>query len=212
MSYTGNLGKDLSDLYDFSPKSQDKVFSLIGQAKAALGIEQLTETERSKIYQWHFDRVQNIKQTDTVKPPVATQSTKPVSRKIITLKARPATDFKQVDVVQFCEVEAEPVNNSQQTDIPEAVQYLKQVDNYDVIHFGVTLQPKSRLKQSPRRSTIALEGYFVRALVRKYGFRDNAAVRQWIEARVVHLGGIDTDTPKLTATTQIKRIIIEAIV
>ncbi len=211
MSYTGNLGKDLSDLYDFSPKSQDKIFSLIGQAKAALGIEQLTETERSKVYQWHFDRVQNIKQADTVKPPVAAQSTKPVSRKIITLKARPATDFKQVDVVQFCEVEAEPVKNSQQTDIPVAVQYFKQVNNYDVIHFGIMLYPNNPLFKV-RRSTVALEGYFIKALVRRYNLSDNTGIRKWIEQRIIDCGGLDVANQKLTTATQVKRMIVEAIV
>jgi len=104
--------------------------------------------------------------------------------------------FKQTDLSLFDDVQ----------DITQikSVQYFEQINDYDIIHFAVKLQPN-------KRSNIALEGYFIKALARKYGLTDNTTVRQWIEARVADLGGLDAN-PKITVTTQVKRLIVEAIV
>ncbi len=103
--------------------------------------------------------------------------------------------FKQTDLSLF-----DDVQNIKQ---PESIHFFEKINDYDVIHFSAKLQPN-------KRSNFALEGYFIKALARKYELTNNSAVRQWIEAQVINTGGLETNS-KITVTTQVKRLIVESI-
>jgi hypothetical protein len=211
---TGKIGAELAALYGFSPKNQTRIAELMKLAKVALEItnaSRLNTDDKLRVYQWHSKRVQDIKRPDTVKQPEPVQNIKPIIKKAITPKAEPVQDFKQVDAIQFCEVKPVAVQNIKQADTTEAVQDFKQIDDYEVIHFGIKLYPNNPLHKV-RRSSVALEGYFIKALVRRHGLTDNTSIRKWIEQRIIDDGGLDITNSKLTTTTQVKRMIVEAIV
>lgn len=49
-------------------------------------------------------------------------------------------------------------------------------DDYDQLHFGVTITHKGQSK----RTTVMLEGYWVKVLQRKHGLANNATIREWM--------------------------------
>jgi hypothetical protein len=100
-----------------------------------------------------------------------------------------------------------------------SVQYVKQdnpvhidddidssVYDFKQIHFAVTITHKGQ----PKRTTVMIEGYLVKALQRKHGLTDNTAIREWIEQAIKNDGvRFDSFAP---LTKQVKRIIIESLV
>lgn len=122
-----------------------------------------------------------------------------------------------------------PINNKQssltkspkQTSKPDnAIQQLKQIarvkrdendsglnpHDFDQLHFGVTITHQGQ----PKRTTIMLEGYWVKALQRKYGLANNATIRAWIEQAMKADGGKFDSHEALTK--QVKRMMIESFV
>ena len=120
-------------------------------------------------------------------------------------RLNPVQDIKQADDVQNVkQADNEPIDNPvydvKQNDIDKPVHCFKQ------IHFAVTVAHDGK----PKRTTIMLEGYLVKALQRKHGLPDNTAIRVWIEQ------AIKSDSVRFDSfaplTRQVKRIITESLV
>ena len=80
------------------------------------------------------------------------------------------------------------------------------IDDYHQIHFAITIVHQKQ----PKRTTVMLEGYLVKALQRKHGLPDNSATRTWIEQAIQRDGTrFDSGAP---LTKQVKRIIVESFV
>jgi len=191
---TSKLGDALAALYGCSPRSHNKIAGLVGEAKAALGItskaKNLPDDVKLAIYRWHYERLNPVKYV------------------------------KQVDSIQdepVKSVEDAIVQNIKQSSPDSLVQYVKQdvtvhddIDNlvYDFkqVHFAVTFSHQGQ----PKRTTVMLEGYLVKALQRKHGLTDNSAIRAWIEQAIKADGErFDSFAP---LTRQVKRMIIESFV
>jgi len=54
------------------------------------------------------------------------------------------------------------------------------INDYHQIHFAITIIHQKQ----PKRTTVMLEGYLVKALQRKHGLLDNTATRTWIEQAI----------------------------
>lgn len=97
-----------------------------------------------------------------------------------------------------------PVQNVKQ-DVPALVDG-EPVYDFKQIHFAVIVMREGQ----PKRTTVMLEGYLVKALQRKHGLADNPSVRAWIENAVKADGArYDGYAP---LTRQLMRIIIESLV
>jgi hypothetical protein len=206
MQYDGRakLGAAIADLYGLSPKSQALIAQRIKEAKTGLGIpgnaKRLPDDVKLAIYQWHYDRlnpVQYVKQDDDVQDcPVQ------------SLPNAIVQDVKQTDDGKL---ELLPDNTAQDVkqDIPDQIDddnIDSSVYDFKQIHFAVTIIHKGQ----PKRTTVMLEGYLVKALQRKHGLPDNTAIRAWIEQAIKKAGVyFDSQAP---LTKQIKRLIIKSFV
>jgi len=205
MEYDGKdkLGAALADLYQFSSGNNTKIASLIKDAKDNLGItsksKNFPDDVKLAIYRWHYERlnsVQDIKQNDSVQDDDVQSLDDTVVQdvkhsdddKLAILPDNIVQDIKQDAPVQFDGV------------IDSSVYDFKQ------IHFAITIT----YKEQPKRTTVMLEGYLVKALQRKYDFAGNAAIRAWIEQAIKEAGDkFDSSAP---LTKQVKRLIIESFV
>jgi hypothetical protein len=80
------------------------------------------------------------------------------------------------------------------------------LDDYGQIHFALSFDHQGQAK----RTTVMLEGYLVKALQRRHGLGDNAAIRAWIEQAIKADG--DRFDSAMPLTKQVKRMIIESFV
>jgi predicted DNA binding CopG/RHH family protein len=189
---TGKLAEALAGLYGCSPRNHNKIAELMKNAKADLGMtskaRNLPDTDKLAIYRWHYQRlnpVQDFKRDNTIQLPDNTDSANTPELAIHSI----VYDVKQNAPVQ------QYVNNSHLT-----------IDDYHQIHFAVTINHQKQ----PKRTTVMLEGYLVKALQRKHGLPDNTAIRAWIEQAIRRDGNrFDTGAP---LTKQVKRIVIESFV
>ncbi|MDI1229853.1 MAG: hypothetical protein PSU93_01740 [Methylobacter sp.] len=223
----GKLAEAIAELCGVSVKSQARIAALIKQAKTELGItskaKQMPDDMKLAIYRWHYERlspVQNVKQDEGIQ----VDDEKPVL----------SPDSLVYDVKQTDDVQDNPVQSLHDT----AVQYVKQTEcdklevlpdstvqnvkqdnpildddviddpvyDFKQIHFALTIPHNGK----PKRTTVMLEGYLVKALQRKHGLTDNPAVRAWIEQAIKDDGDrFDGSAP---LTRQLKRVIIESFV
>jgi|WetSurMetagenome_2_1015567.scaffolds.fasta_scaffold406961_2 hypothetical protein len=201
---SGKLVDAIADLYGLSPKSQALIAKRIKEAKDGLGItsktKRLPDNVKLAIYQWHYDRlnsVQYVKQDDCVQD-------SPVQ----SLHNAIVQDAKQT-----YDDELELLLDNTVQDVKQNIPV--QIDNDDTdtsvydfkqIHFAVTITHKGK----PKRTTVMLEGYLVKALQRKHELADNAAIRAWIEQAIKNAGVFfDSHAP---LTKQVKRFIINSFV
>lgn len=200
---SGKLGEAIADLFGLSPKSQAQVAKRIKEAKAGLGITSkakvLPDDVKLAIYQWHYDRlnsVQNIKQGgDGQDSPV--QSLHDATVQDIKQTDNDKLDLSPDSTVQNVKQDA-PTQLDEDMDSP--------VYDFKQIHFAVTVTHQGK----PKRTTVMLEGYLVKALQRKHGLTDNPAIRAWIEQAIKgDAVRFDSFAP---LTRQVKRIIIESFV
>ena len=199
----GKLGAEIADLCGLSPKSQAQIAVLIGQAKDGLGItsksKNLPDDVKLAIYRWHYDRlntVQNVKQDDSVQDSPAQ-----------SLNNAIVQDVKQADDDKLELLPDKTVQHVKQ-DVPVQMDDDIESSVYDFkqIHFAVTINHQGQ----PKRTTVMIEGYWVKALQRKHGLTDNPAIRAWIEQAIKNDGvRFDSLAP---LTKQVKRIIIESFV
>jgi hypothetical protein len=214
MHYDGKskLADAIADLYGYSPRNHNKIAELIQQAKTGLGItgkaRVMPDDIKQDIYRWLSDRlnlVQNAKQADNCQIDLFQSAAKNVVQTIKPTNGKQALPFdspiqtvKPDDAVQHVKQSA-PVkrHNSNNGLTP---------DDFDQLHFGVTITHQGQAK----RTTIMLEGYWVKALQRKYGLANNATIRAWIEQELkADAGKFDSQE---ALTKQVKRMMIESFV
>ncbi|MDD2723437.1 MAG: hypothetical protein PHH59_05345 [Methylovulum sp.] len=201
---TGSISEAVAALYGLSPKSSAQIAGLIKLAKDGLGItsksKRLPDNGKLAIYRWHYEHlssVQNVKQRESSESG-ALQS---VADGVIG--------------------NSQPIGESQALPAANAVQNVKQnvpatfanddrdnlrPDDYGQVHFAVTFSHQGQ----PKRTTVMLEGYFVKALQRKHGMDNNAAIRAWIE-QAIKADGVRFDSA-MPLTKQVKRMMIESFV
>ena len=208
----GKLTEAIAKLSGYSPRNHNKIAELIKQAKAGLRIagkaRAMPDEVKQDIYRWLSDclsLVQNTKQADNSQVDLfqlvdksVVQAIKPINDKL----ALPPDSFMQTikrdNVIQNVKQNA-PVK------IDDADSDLSLYD-YEQLHFGVTITHKGQ----PKRTTVMLEGYWVKALQRKHDLTDNAVIRAWIEQAIKADGRqFDSFAP---LTKQVKRMIIESFV
>ncbi len=227
---SGKLAEAIADLFGLSPKSQEQVARRIKEAKTGLGITSkakvLPDNVKLAIYQWHYERlnpVQDVKQGDSVQDnPVqsaddtAIQDIKPIAETPALPPDSIVQNVKQDNVVYDVKqtdndnLDLSPDSTVQNVKQNTPVQHDDDIDNavYDFkqVHFAVTVTHQGK----PKRTTVMLEGYLVKALQRKHGLSDNPAIRAWLEQAIKGDGvRFDSFTP---LTRQVKRIIIESFV
>ncbi len=197
----GKLSEVIAVLYGCSPRNNNKIAELIQQAKDELGItsksKHLPDDMKLAIYRWHYERlnpVQNVKQDDSVQ-----------DNAVQSLGDTIVQDVKQSDDDKLDLLPNNAVYNVKH-DVPVQDDDVIDSSVYDFkqIHFAVTFTHQGQ----PKRTTVMLEGYLVKALQRKHGLTDNTAIRGWIEQAIKSDGArFDSIAP---LTRQVKRIIIES--
>jgi len=182
----GKLSVAIADLFRLSAKSHNQIADLITQAKTALSItsktRQLPDDVKLAIYRWHYERLNPVQDIKQPEPDNTVQNIKQVDGNIVV------QDIKQDVTVQ------------DEGDIDNPVYDFKQV------HFAVTFTHQGQ----PKRTTVMLEGYLVKALQRKHGLEGNAAIRAWIE-QAIKADGVRFDS-FAPLTRQVKRIIVESFI
>ena len=131
----------------------------------------------------------------------------------ITSKAKNLPADVKLAIYQWHYEKFNPVQNVKQVGNIITVQNIKQDDEaeesvYDFkqIHFAIVIEHQGK----PKRTTIMLEGYLVKALQRKHELTDNTAIRQWLE-QIIKGDPIRFDS-YAPLTRQVKRLIIESLV
>lgn len=119
-------------------------------------------------------------------------------------RLNPVQNVKQPSAGNLEQQPVRVVQNVKQ-DVPALVDG-EPVYDFKQIHFAITVMREGQ----PKRTTVMLEGYLVKALQRKHGLADNPSVRAWIENAVKADGArYDSYAP---LTRQLMRIIIESLV
>lgn len=214
MQYDGKskLADAVAELYGYSPRNHNKIANLIQQAKTDLGIagkaKIMPEKVKQDIYHWLSERLsagQKSKQGDSSQVDLFQSLDINMSQ-----TSKPTNDKRAL-----------PIDNITRTIKPnEVVQHIKQntrvkyddnnkgvtPDDFDQLHFGVTITYKGQ----PKRTTVMLEGFWVKALQRKHGLANNATIRAWIEQEITADGGKFDSHEALTK--QVKRMMIESFV
>ncbi|MDI1293661.1 MAG: hypothetical protein PSV18_13080 [Methylobacter sp.] len=201
----GKLAEAIAELCGVSTKSQVRIAALIKQAKTELGItskaKQMPDDMKLAIYRWHYERlnpVQDVKQDEGIQ----VDDEKPVLSPDSLVCDVKQTKGDKLEVLPDSTVQNVKQDNPVLDDdaIDDPVYDFKQV------HFALTIPHNGK----PKRTTVMLEGYLVKALQRKHGLTDNAAVRAWIEQAIKSDGvRFDSSAP---LTRQLKRVIIESFV
>lgn len=125
----------------------------------------------------------------------------------ITSRAKKLPDDVKLDIYRWHYDRLNPAQDVKQAD-DDKLELLPDNAVYDFkqIHFGVTISHDGE----PKRTTVMLDGYLVKALQRKHGLTDNPAIRAWVEQAIKNEGSkFDSLAP---LTKQVKRIIIESFV
>jgi len=136
----------------------------------------------------------------------------------ITSKARQLPDDVKLAIYRWHYERLNPVQDIKRPEPDSTVQNVKQditvqdnridtlVYDFKQVHFAVTFTHQGQ----PKRTTVMLEGYLVKALQRKNGLEGNAAIRAWIE-QAIKADGVRFDS-FAPLTRQVKRIIVESFI
>jgi len=218
------LSDALASLHNVSPKNHNKLAALTQQAKDALRIntkaKRLPDDTKRAIFQWHVEQlktVQDVKQDDDNRAqgdssldqaPILKNPLEPSNTEAVPLPPDNPPYHHDLDMQvpgQNLASYENFVHHDLDMQVPDESDDVDLWD-FEQVHFGVTIdyQPK------PKRTTVMLEGYLVKAMQRKLGLTDNASIRAWIEQAIKADGWrFDCDAP---LTRQVKRLIIESLV
>lgn len=224
---TTPLQPALAALCGCSIKSQGKIAQLIKQAKEGMGIApvfdktgrispHLSPQQRLAIWQWHYDRLENV---DTHLDTDNTATTTVDIFQQSALLEQPTT--KQVetiannnDVEINLQITTEPIEDSHYTDVHapiEQVETLPQV-NDESVEIMQRLADNAMFKFAfytstygvKNRQVIGLHGCYVNALLLATGI-DKKGIPAWIQSAVDSWGAFDD---KLPITLQVKTLIL----
>ncbi|MFI3136858.1 MAG: hypothetical protein QX197_08775 [Methylococcaceae bacterium] len=198
----GKLGDAIAELYGCSPKNNNRIAELVANAKAELGIvsktKKLPDDVKLAIYQWHFKRLHQEADADVK---INSQAAQPDSVNIISrdssnesveLYSHPARPDSVETISQLGGNESVKINS----------QY---ADNALVrIAFYIQRQGKKRVKQARVRQVIALDGFYLNALMLATGIT-KADVPKWVQSAVDSWAAFDGELP---ITKQAKLLIV----
>jgi hypothetical protein len=187
MSYDGttDLNIELANLYQCSPKDNNKMSALRGEAKQALNIVgkvKFNDAQRLEVYRWHYARINGS------------------NNPILTIESNNPTE--QVTNGTGSNNPISVATKTNDVNIPTAPKTISKKaisGDFKLINFSVRL--------SKGRTVISLESYIVDALKRRFTLADNTQVRQWIES--VMTGNFDPAQPIMR---QIRFAIIQALI
>lgn len=197
-----NLQANLATLLNCSIKSNNKISGAINEAKTALGItdktQHLSQDLRFSIWDYHRGKLANVENASQGAAAVAVED---ISQTDIEAIAPPiACGSTNVEDISQAASGA-PVENASQPHAPEPVENVSRLSDYVPYRFRFSYTtPKGDLKSD----VIALEGYFVNALMALAGIT-KAQVPVWISEAVSDWMGFDY---QLGATRQIKKLIM----
>ncbi len=222
---TGKLGDAIAALYGCSPRSNNKISALVGEAKAALGVgksKKLDADVNQSIWQWHFDRLHpeadaDVKidsqaaQLDSVNIISHTDSNESVELyshstppDLVEIYSQPEPSLS-VDIISHDDSN-EIVEIISQPEHDESVEINSQYADTALVRiaFYIQRQGKKRVKQERVRQVIALDGFYINALMLATGI-DKKGVPAWVQSAVNGWAAFDGELP---VTRQVKLLIV----
>ncbi|MCX7095263.1 MAG: hypothetical protein NTY50_17685 [Methylobacter sp.] len=196
----GKLGDAIAELYGCSPKNNNRIAELV--AKAELGIvsktKKLPDDVKRAIYQWHCDRM------------------RPATNNAVEIISQADSNdgveiFSHDDSNESVELYSQPepslpVDIISQPEYDKAVEINSQYADTALIRiaFYIQRQGKKRVKQARVRQVIALDGFYVNALMLATGI-DKKGVPAWVQSAVNGWAAFDGELP---VTRQVKLLIV----
>lgn len=201
---TGKLAEAIANLCGLSPKSQGQIAELIKQAKAGLGItsksKNLPTDTKLAIWQWHYDRLHptTVDDVEIISQPMQTDTVEIISHdgsnESVELYSHP-TPPDSVEIIS-------------QPESPLPVEIISQYADTALVRVAFYIQRKGkRVRQAQVRQVIALDGFYVNALMFATGI-DKKGVPAWVQSAVNGWAAFDGELP---ITRQVKFLIIQTI-
>ena len=190
----GRLHDAIASLLGLSIKSKARIVVRIKEARAGLGIgldDKLSDTSRLAIWQWLYDRLHSTNNAVEI-------NSQDNSVKIITQTDGVEID-SHIESLELCEQAHEAEVNF----LPELVNIIAQYPIY--AHVRIAFYTTS--KGVKIRQVIALDGFYVNALMSAIGI-NKSAVPAWIQKAVDSYADFDSSLP---ITKQVKYLLIKTI-
>jgi len=198
----GKLGDAIAALYGCSPKSNNRIAELVAVAKADLGIttkaKVLPADVKLSIWRWHFDQLRQEADADVK---IDSQAAQPDSVNIISHDA----SNESVELYSHS-TPPDSVEIISQPEHDEAVEINSQYADTALVRiaFYIQRQGKKRVKQERVRQVIALDGFYVNALMLATGIT-KADVPKWVQQAIDAWAAFDGELP---ITRQVKLLLI----
>ena len=210
---SGKLGEAIAGLCGFSQKSQAQIAKRIKEAKAGLGIssksKKLPNNEKLAIWQWHYNRLHLPNETVEINSHNESVEINSQADDVEILshdgQLEPIETISQTgqgDIVEIITqpIETESVETFSQETSNEAVEINSPYDIQDVVRIAFYTTNKGIKK----RQVIALDGFYINALMLATGIKKQA-VPKWVQQAVVGWRPFDRQLP---VTRQVKFLLI----
>lgn len=216
---SGKLGDAIAALYGCSPRSNNKISALVGEAKAALGVgksKKLDADVNRSIWQWHFDRVRPAT-ADTAE--VNSQGACLNAVELFSQSIQPDTVdiISQSDSDHSVEINSQPespllVDIISQPEHDAPVEVISQIDSREAVEINPCYADTALIRiafyvqrQGKRvRQVIALDGFYINALMLATGI-NKADVPKWVQSAVNGWSAFDGELP---ITRQVKMLLV----
>jgi len=207
MAYDGTtpLNKAVADLIGCSPKNNNKLAKVIGQAKNDLGIASKAKKLPTEINQQIYSHLVEIYSQSINNKPVEiyshTANKEPVE---IISQANEPENTPQA-LVELYSQDSKPKPAQQKTKNPNqsTVEIISQLNNFDNVRIAFYIMRNNKRE----RQVIALDGFLINALA-SIGISKQDA-HQWVQAQVDDWTAFDSQLP---ITRQVKYLIIREVV
>jgi len=211
MAYDGTtrLNLAVADLIGCSPKNNNKLAKVIGQAKNDLGITSKAKKLPTELNQQIYNYLVELYSQPTNNKPVdiISQAIKPVIAE--PENTQPPVELYSQDSVPK-PLPLKPENPQQSTveiisqpDNNESVELFSHTNNFDNVRIAFYIMRKDKRE----RQVIALDGFFINALASINISKQDAP--QWVQAQVNDWKAFDVQLP---ITRQVKYLIMLAVV
>ncbi len=216
---TTKLTQAVADLIGCSPKNNNKLAQVIGQAKNSLGISSKARKLPTNTNLQIYSHLVELYSQPTTNEPVNifSQSTNSDTVEIISQNIKPALaepeNIPQTPVELFSQdstpkptlenPQPSPVEIISQPNDNEPVELFSHTNNFDNVRIAFYIMRKGQRE----RQVIALDGFFINALA-SIGISKQDAP-QWVQAQVDDWTAFDAQLP---ITRQVKYLIMVAVV
>jgi len=200
MAYDGTtrLNLAVADLIGCSPKSNNKLAKVIGQAKNDLGITSKTKKLATELNQQIYNHLVELYSQPTNNEPVEI-----ISQAINPAIAEP--ENTQQPSVELYSQDSVPNPPPLKPEKPQqsTVEIISHVNNFDNVRIAFYIMRKDKRE----RQVISLDGFFINALASINISKQDAP--QWVQAQVNDWKAFDVQLP---ITRQVKYLIMLAVV